>query len=1012
MLLTNGVHAQFNVLDYERLSITHGIPTTPVSGIVQDHRGYLWIGTPTGLFRYNGMSSRHFISDGTTNGLPDNTIHQIEYLDERVICLTPGGSFIHDCNAEKDTSLFLSGGPSIPAYLANNMTDACSDGHGGLLLLSRSGFLHVDSMLSRKYEYIHRDSLQPSEISSSFGRAVFRMPDGQFIITGNHGLSVYSPVDKSTSSLLPGLYPVLDMFIGDRSLNVFELSPYEYLFFSRHQNRLLYYHALNGDTFGLTIDVETLDLLRWNTQLHAIKDSLYYLLRPGKGTFDLIIDKPGKRMALGMPRDTGILPNTMFVDQGQRIWLGMHNGIYKQRDLFNRIRKSTPAFDAQLPDKSHVQFAISGPCLVTGTAEGLILKFYDKRTLALVKQIPINSPEPTYTSSILHFATYGEDSILICTNGPRIWLNAQTGHYQSTEPWVKIPKSYSWFAFQSSLDGTLYTLQNSSTLERFDPVTGKFIPIPLNKHLSSGLRAPTQMTEDWNGDLWIMHHGFCRFRKATAQIDYCQQKFPGTFLSRNTVGNMVMDTAHNVLWFSISRNGLVRYDPETQASTRYTLKDGLPDLVISQMIVVDRHIWMITPSGLASVSIDDYTIRSYPYGNGAFLHHSRKALTYDPETDQLYFMQDQQIMACKPAALLGKSGYASLLIERIECGDSLWHWPAQSILEIHGKERRLRIQLSAIAYDDTGPLQYAYRYLTGNDTTWRTIGVDGVTVIENLQPGKHTIQFRLTEAGSVLNPAQQALQIQVHPFIWETNAFRGIMALISLGVMWLLVRWQFQRKKERLDMDRRLSALELQALRSRLNPHFIFNCLNSINRYILKEDKGKASYYLSQFAKLIRQTLDYTSEASVSMTDEINVTRLYIELESLRMAEPIQLEVIIDADVEPDNVRVPPLFIQPYVENAIWHGLALKRENLCLWLRVTKLPTGYAFEVEDNGVGRETAGLHNKDGQHISKGLSIAKESFDYYGQLHQMKTDIQIVDLFDNSGFARGTCIRLSLYA
>ncbi|MBL0005771.1 MAG: histidine kinase [Saprospiraceae bacterium] len=92
-------------------------------------------------------------------------------------------------------------------------------------------------------------------------------------------------------------------------------------------------------------------------------------------------------------------------------------------------------------------------------------------------------------------------------------------------------------------------------------------------------------------------------------------------------------------------------------------------------------------------------------------------------------------------------------------------------------------------------------------------------------------------------------------------------------------------------MDRRLSTLELQALRSRLNPHFIFNCLNSINRYILKEEKGKASYYLSQFAKLIRYTLDYTSEPDVSLSEEINVSRLYVELESLRMPEPIQLEV-------------------------------------------------------------------------------------------------------------------------
>lgn len=211
-------------------------------------------------------------------------------------------------------------------------------------------------------------------------------------------------------------------------------------------------------------------------------------------------------------------------------------------------------------------------------------------------------------------------------------------------------------------------------------------------------------------------------------------------------------------------------------------------------------------------------------------------------------------------------------------------------------------------------------------------------------------------------------------------------------------------------MDRRLSTLELQALRSRLNPHFIFNCLNSINRYILKEDKSNASYYLSQFAKLIRYTLDYTSEPNVSLSEEINVTRLYIELESLRMAEPIQLDVHFDPEIEPDNVRVPPLFIQPYVENAIWHGLASRKDNLKLLVRVIKEGLGYVFEIEDNGIGREAAAQSHRTGQHISKGMAIAKETFDHYGQVYHQKTNIEIIDLFDKNGNACGTCVKLYL--
>ncbi|MDZ4752431.1 MAG: two-component regulator propeller domain-containing protein, partial [Flavobacteriales bacterium] len=152
------LNAQFSALDFERLSLPEGMPELPVSGIVQDKRGYLWIGTPSGLYRYNGIVSKTFLKNASTRGIPDNRITQIEYIEDKVICLTLEGIFIHDCITEKDTSLYLSGVEGVPAYLVNTMTDVASDGQGGLILLSRAGFMHVDSVMHKKYEYIHRDS--------------------------------------------------------------------------------------------------------------------------------------------------------------------------------------------------------------------------------------------------------------------------------------------------------------------------------------------------------------------------------------------------------------------------------------------------------------------------------------------------------------------------------------------------------------------------------------------------------------------------------------------------------------------------------------------------------------------------------------------------------------------------------------------------------------------------------------------------------------------------------------
>ncbi len=1004
------LNAQFSALDFERLSLPEGMPELPVSGIVQDKRGYLWIGTPSGLYRYNGIVSKTFLKNASTRGIPDNRITQIEYIEDKVICLTLEGIFIHDCITEKDTSLYLSGVEGVPAYLVNTMTDVASDGQGGLILLSRAGFMHVDSVMHKKYEYIHRDSSESLDISGSYGRSIVPMPDGQFLITGNHGITLYNPLEASTLPLDVGIYPILDSFVVDRSLHFFELSPFEYFFFSRHQRKMVYYHAKKNLTFVHQIDEHFISKFRWNTQLISIPDSSYYLLMPGKGTVQLELNKSLQRMSLEEIQQGDILPITLLMDRDQRLWLGTHHGLYKQRDLNNGIRKTSPVFDARIPEKAHVQFAISGPYLVTGTAEGSILKCYDKRSLNLTKEINVAPSNATYQLGILHFATYGQDSILLCTNGPRIWLNTKTSHFQAIDPRIYNPLSYAWFAFQSQINGTLYTIQNSSTLDYYNQTTKKFEAVPLDKKVEQQLRTPTQLAEDWEGNLWLSHHGFCRYNLATSQIDYCRDSFEGAWLDRNSVGNMVMDSFHQVMWFALQRDGIIRYDPEANTFRHFTTRDGLPDQIISAMIFVDRHIWIMTPSGLASVSIDDYTFRRYPYGAGASMYFSRKALTFDPETDQLYFMHGMNIMACRPETLLSKNGIAQLLVEQVHCGGHTWNWVDQERIGIHGKDRKILIQLSNISYDDTSPLQYSYRYLNEGDTLWRTIGNDGITSIENLKPGEHTIMFRMRGAGDDIDPVHKTLQIQVFPLLWETLYFKMLLGLLCLGIMWLLVRRQFQRKKNKLELERQLTALELKALRSRMNPHFIFNSLNSINRYILKEDKGKASYYLSQFAKLIRHTLDYTTEANVSLADEIGVTRLYIELESLRMTNPIQLDIKLDPTIDPENVRVPPLFIQPYVENAIWHGLAPKRENLCLWIRVIRRPSGYAFEIEDNGVGRSASATKKHQTSHVSKGMAIAKETFERYGQLHNMTTKVDIKDLLDTQGSARGTCVTLSL--
>jgi len=159
-----------------------------------------------------------------------------------------------------------------------------------------------------------------------------------------------------------------------------------------------------------------------------------------------------------------------------------------------------------------------------------------------------------------------------------------------------------------------------------------------------------------------------------------------------------------------------------------------------------------------------------------------------------------------------------------------------------------------------------------------------------------------------------------------------------------------------LDTQKKMADMEMQALRAQMNPHFIFNCLNSINRYIVKSDQATASLYLTRFAKLIRLILENSNAKNVILSNELEALKLYIEMEALRFDKKFNYKIIVADNVNPDSIEVPPLIIQPYVENAIWHGLLHKESGGQLNLSVTMINENMLeCIIEDNGVGRAKA---------------------------------------------------------
>jgi putative methionine-R-sulfoxide reductase with GAF domain len=213
-----------------------------------------------------------------------------------------------------------------------------------------------------------------------------------------------------------------------------------------------------------------------------------------------------------------------------------------------------------------------------------------------------------------------------------------------------------------------------------------------------------------------------------------------------------------------------------------------------------------------------------------------------------------------------------------------------------------------------------------------------------------------------------------------------------------------------LKAQQRMAEVEMQALRAQMNPHFIFNCLNSINRYIVKSDQQTASLYLTKFAKLIRLILDNSNSKNVLLSSELEALKLYIDMEALRFDKKFSYQVEVDEGIGPDSIEVPPLIIQPYVENAIWHGLLHKQTVGHLHIHFSMSGSSLQCVIKDNGVGREKANeLRSKSvTTKKSLGMKLTEDRLALLNKHAQRNASINIIDLKDERGEALGTQVIL----
>jgi len=331
------------------------------------------------------------------------------------------------------------------------------------------------------------------------------------------------------------------------------------------------------------------------------------------------------------------------------------------------------------------------------------------------------------------------------------------------------------------------------------------------------------------------------------------------------------------------------------------------------------------------------------------------------------------------------------------------------------RQRNLYLSFVALSYREGSEIEYRYR-LAGIDSNWAYTTSREVQ-FNPLPYGKFTIQLQTRRKGEDWKAAN-SLSLHMNctiPF-WKTIGFWIASFVVAIFLVFLFfinrVKTIKKRGNERMVINKKLADMEMKALRAQMNPHFIFNVLNSIHYYITHNDNEKAQYYLTKFAKLIRMTLDNSRTTFISLADELSLLQLYIDLEKIRFEGRFDYEIKIADDIAPNAIKIPNMLIQPYVENSIKHGFKTEKSNAFVCINISRSNGKVNCTIEDNGIGRKKAAslISNLDKeQHSSSGTSIVNDKIGALKMYYNYDMSSQTTDLVDENGNSLGTRVIIS---
>jgi sensor histidine kinase YesM/ligand-binding sensor domain-containing protein len=422
----------------------------------------------------------------------------------------------------------------------------------------------------------------------------------------------------------------------------------------------------------------------------------------------------------------------------------------------------------------------------------------------------------------------------------------------------------------------------------------------------------------------------------------------------------VTKDAHNNIWISTNK-GVLRIDSKLKIKN-INERDGLPGNIVNAISTDDKKVYVACDKGLIEFPITKEFLNQTPpdiYLNSVLINNTLRS--------------------------------------------------SDTIFSLKHDQNFIKISFTAINYRLSNDIVCLYK-MEGIDDNWK-ITKNSEIEYTTLPPGDYHLIIYAINNDRIPSSKRLNLYFTISSPFWKTWWFITTISVSMIILMSVIFRWRIslirKRSKEKSDLQEQLGQMEMQALRSQMNPHFIFNAINSIQHYILSNEPFLANKYLVKFSKLVRNVLEQSMHELISLEEEIETLRFYIEIESLRFDDSFSYEINVSSGTTQEKIKIPSLILQPYVENAIWHGLLLKKGEKKLLINVYTKSQNLIIEIDDNGIGRKTAAAFKKNEiKKKSLGMEITQNRLDILSKSLDISLEVKIIDKISEDGESAGTTV------